>query len=247
MSLLVLALFAKLPMSPQLLERESGGGGCNYDVSRIDVLRPTFYVRTGKRALDILGASLGLIVLSPLFAVAAFLIPLTSRGPIFYRQARQGKDGSTFQIVKFRSMVTDAEAGGSRITISRDNRVTALGKFLRRSKVDELPQLWNVLRGEMSLVGPRPELPEYVALYTRQQRAVLQVRPGITDPASLAYRNEEEILGAQTNPEEFYRTRILPDKLARNIAYLQRISLAQDLRLIVETLVSALFFAGRAE
>jgi len=136
-------------------------------------------------------------------------------------------------------MVLDAPERGLGLTISGDRRVTPVGKFLRRYKIDELPQLWNVLRGELSLVGPRPELPIYVALYTRDQRRVLSVRPGITDPASLAYRNEEKILASQAEPEQFYVSQILPDKLAQNIDYLRQVSFRNDLGIILRTIVSS--------
>jgi lipopolysaccharide/colanic/teichoic acid biosynthesis glycosyltransferase len=141
-------------------------------------------------------------------------------------------------------MVVDASKRGLGITVSGDSRVTRVGGFLRRYKLDELPQLWNVLCGDMSLVGPRPELPIYVAAYTPEQRVVLAARPGITDPASLAYRHEEELLAGHHNPAEFYRLRVLPDKLARNVRYIQRISLKGDLRIIVETLVSSFFISA---
>jgi lipopolysaccharide/colanic/teichoic acid biosynthesis glycosyltransferase len=174
----------------------------------------------------------------------ACCIKLTSRGPIFYRQIRLGKDGRQFQILKFRSMAADGSKTGLNITIAGDVRVTAVGRFLRRHKVDEIPQLWNVVRGEMSLVGPRPELPVYVAEYTPEQRKVLSVHPGITDPASLVYRHEEEILADHEDPEKFYRTHILPDKVARNIAYLQKITLRSDLRIISNTISSSFLSSG---
>jgi lipopolysaccharide/colanic/teichoic acid biosynthesis glycosyltransferase len=208
-------------------------------------LRQSFYMKRGKRALDIFSSSIGLMVLSPAFLVAACCIKLTSPGPVFYRQSRLGKDGRQFQILKFRSMVAEASKKGLDITVSGDSRVTTVGRFLRRYKIDELPQLWNVIRGDMSLVGPRPELPAYVAEYTPEQRFVLSARPGITDPASLTYRDEEEILAGHNNPQHFYRTQILPDKLCRNMSYLQEISLKKDLLIILETVASSLFFCPR--
>jgi lipopolysaccharide/colanic/teichoic acid biosynthesis glycosyltransferase len=135
-------------------------------------------------------------------------------------------------------MVKDAGGNGFRITMSGDQRVTRIGRLLRRYKIDELPQLWNVLRGEMSLVGPRPELAHYVAGYSPQERVVLSARPGITDPSALAYVNEEEILASQNDPENIYRMQILPDKLARSIAYLRRVSLASDVRIMIQTIAS---------
>jgi lipopolysaccharide/colanic/teichoic acid biosynthesis glycosyltransferase len=144
-------------------------------------------------------------------------------------------------------MVIGKSNGDLGITVSGDKRVTPIGRVLRRYKLDELPQLWNVLRGDMSLVGPRPELPMYVASYTAEQRQVLAVRPGITDPASLTYRHEEKILAEYDDPDQFYRTRILPDKLAQSLLYLQKISLKVDLRIIVETVLSLFFPWSRAQ
>jgi len=199
----------------------------------------SIYARYGKRGLDLLLSLIGLLVLLPLLVIIACCIKLSTPGPVLYRQIRIGQSGRQFQIFKFRSMVADASIKGLGITVSSDERVTRVGRFLRRYKLDELPQLCNVLRGDMSLVGPRPELPVYVAGYTPEQRLVLSARPGITDPASLAYRHEEELLAGHLNPEEFYRSQVLPDKLARNIGYIQRISLKGDLQIILETLVSS--------
>jgi lipopolysaccharide/colanic/teichoic acid biosynthesis glycosyltransferase len=204
----------------------------------------TFYAMYGKRALDVFSSAIGLLILSPLLVIIACCVKLGSRGPVVYRQIRVGQDGRPFQILKFRSMVVDASKRGLGITVSGDNRVTRVGRFLRRHKFDELPQLWNVLRGDMSLVGPRPELPVYVAGYTPEQRMVLSARPGITDPASLAYRHEEGLLAGQQNPEAFYRSQVLPDKLARNIHYIQKMSLQEDLRIILETMVSSVFISA---
>jgi lipopolysaccharide/colanic/teichoic acid biosynthesis glycosyltransferase len=132
--------------------------------------------------------------------------------------------------------------GGSAITIAGDERITPIGRFLRRFKLDEWPQLWNVLRGDMSLVGPRPEVPVYVVRYTPEQRLVLSVRPGITDPSSLVYRNEENVLATVSDPEDFYRTRILPDKLARSVTYLLNVTFYNDIQIIWKTLTSSLFY-----
>jgi lipopolysaccharide/colanic/teichoic acid biosynthesis glycosyltransferase len=199
-----------------------------------------FYAQYGKRAMDIFSAATGLVLLAPVFGFVACCIKLTSRGPVFYRQLRIGKDGRTFRILKFRSMVEAASEADLRITVAGDSRVTPVGMLLRRYKVDELPQLWNVVRGEMSLVGPRPEVPEYVANYSAEQRRVLSARPGITDPASLAYRHEEEILAQHGDPELCYRTQILPDKLALNRDYLEKITLRGDLRIILQTIAASL-------
>lgn len=226
-------------MPIQLLDQENGRSGLTSSADQDQVLPRGFYANYGKRAVDILLATAGLILLAPVFGLVACCIKLTSRGPIWFRQIRIGKDGRPFHILKFRSMVTQAIANNERITVAGDSRVTAVGKLLRHYKVDELPQLWNIIQGHMSLVGPRPELPRYVSAYTPEQRVVLSARPGITDPASLAYRYEEELLAEQSDPEQFYRTKILPDKLARNVAYLQKVTLRMDIGIILRTVSSA--------
>ena len=231
-------------MPIRLLDQERNQGALLRDSGQQAVFAKGFYATYGKRALDILAATAGLIVLSPVFGLVACCIKLTSRGPVLFRQVRIGKDGRPFRILKFRSMM-QSSIGDLKITVAGDSRVTRVGKFLRRYKVDELPQLWNVIRGQMSLVGPRPEVPVYIEEYTREQRMVLSVRPGITDSASLAYRHEEEILANQGDPEQFYRTQILPDKLARNKAYLEKITLRNDIRIILKTISSSFLFTGK--
>jgi lipopolysaccharide/colanic/teichoic acid biosynthesis glycosyltransferase len=195
----------------------------------------TFYLNSGKRALDAAASLLGLLLVSPVLLIVALIIKCTSRGPVFYRQQRVGLHGRTFSIVKFRTMRSDAEQLGPSLTAAHDPRVTAVGRRLRRLKLDELPQLWNVLIGEMSLVGPRPEVPQYVAFYSPAERRVLTVRPGMTDLASIAYRNEEELLARDADPDRHYREVVLPDKLRLNLEYLDRISLTFDLLLLVRT------------
>jgi lipopolysaccharide/colanic/teichoic acid biosynthesis glycosyltransferase len=232
-------------MPTQLLDQENGKGGLVSDVHPNLAFDRGLYANYGKRVLDIVLATAGLILLSPLFGLLACCIKLTSRGPVLYGQVRIGKDGRPFHILKFRSMVMQTSKRDLKITVAGDPRVTAIGRFLRRYKTDELPQLWNVLRGNMSLVGPRPELLVYVAEYTLEQRIVLSIRPGITDPASLAYRHEEEILADQGDPEQFYRTQILPDKLAHNRAYLQEITFHNDIRIILKTISSSFLPAKR--
>ena len=231
-------------MPIRLLDQERNQGTLLRDSGQQAVFAKGFYATYGKRALDILAATAGLILLSPVFGLVACCIKLTSRGPVLFRQVRIGKDGRPFRILKFRSMM-QSSIGDLKITVAGDSRVTRVGKFLRRYKVDELPQLWNVIRGQMSLVGPRPEVPVYIEEYTREQRMVLSVRPGITDSASLAYRHEEEILANQGSPEQFYRTQILPDKLARNKAYLEKITLRNDIRIILKTISSSFLFTGK--
>jgi len=194
-----------------------------------------FYAKSGKRMFDVAASVCGLFVLSPLLLVLSVLVKTTSRGPVFYRQERVGRGGRIFRIVKLRSMFADADKRGLLITRAEDPRITPIGRVLRRLKLDELPQLWNVLAGDMSLVGPRPEVPRYVEFYSELQRKVLMIRPGITDPASLAYRNEEELLGTQPDPDQYYRQVVLPDKLSRNIEYLERISFFYDLSLVLHT------------
>jgi lipopolysaccharide/colanic/teichoic acid biosynthesis glycosyltransferase len=190
------------------------------------------------RIIDVVASGIGLILLSPLFAMIASVIKLTSAGPVFYRALRIGKDGASFRLYKFRSMVADADRRGPGITTAGDPRTTAIGRFLRRTKMDELPQLINVVKGEMSLVGPRPEDPRYVALYTEEQRQILRVRPGITGAASLAYRDEEQILSG-SDWETQYRQQVMPAKLALDLEYLSRRTVASDLVLIWRT-VSAI-------
>lgn len=181
-------------------------------------------------------ASLGLLVLSPLFGIAAILVKATSPGPIFFRQERIGKRFHPFQIYKFRTMVDNAQMKGGLLTSSGDPRVTRIGAALRRWKIDELPQLINVLVGDMSLVGPRPEVRKYVELFQKQYETILSVRPGITDIASVKYRDESSLLARAENPEQEYISRILPDKLRLAEEYVQRSSLAYDLVLIFQTL-----------
>jgi len=199
-----------------------------------------FYRSMGKRLFDVAASATGLLLLLPLLAVVALLVKLTSTGPIFYAQSRVGLDGKTFRILKFRSMRMGADRSGPAVTSARDPRVTPLGSYLRRYKLDELPQLWNVLIGDMSLVGPRPEHPVYVVGYTSLQRRVLTVRPGITDIASILYRDEEAFLASNSNPELFYRQVVLPHKLSLNLRYLERISAASDFGLILQTIKALL-------
>ncbi|MCX6031759.1 MAG: sugar transferase [Chloroflexi bacterium] len=187
------------------------------------------------RTFDILAAFGGLLLLSPLFALVAFAIKLDSRGPIFYRAPRIGKDGVPFRLYKFRSMVADAHRRGPGITAASDSRITRVGRFLRRAKLDELPQLLNVFKGDMGLVGPRPEDSRYVALYTPEQRRVLAARPGITSPASLHYRNESILLSGD-DWERVYVETVMPHKLAIELAYLSHRSFGTDLKVIFLTL-----------
>lgn len=177
----------------------------------------------------------GLLLVSPVLLAVAGFVKISSPGPILYRQERVGLGGRVFRIVKFRTMHRDAETRGPAVTSAMDPRVTGVGRWLRRLKLDELPQLWNVLKGEMSLVGPRPEVPRYVESYSPAQRRVLTVRPGITDLASIAYRREEELLAGHADVDRYYREVVLPYKLNLNLQYLDRMSFAYDLLLLTRT------------
>ena len=191
-----------------------------------------------KRAMDVLLSGAALLALWPLFLAIALAIKLDDPGPVFYRQVRVGRGGAPFRIFKFRSMVRDADKKGLTITVGRDSRITRVGAFLRKTKLDELAQLLNVLRGDMSFVGPRPEVEEYVALYTPRQRQVLLVRPGITDYASIAYRNENELLAGAEDPRKMYIEEIMPAKLELNMKYLREISPLSDVKLILGTIAA---------
>lgn len=193
-----------------------------------------------KRAMDIVISGAALVVLSPVLLLVALLIKIDDPGPVFYRQVRVGKDGKTFRIFKFRSMVVDADKKGLQITVGRDPRITRMGAFLRKTKLDELAQLINVFVGDMSFVGPRPEVPRYVELYTPYQRQVLLVRPGITDYASIAYRNENDLLAGAQDPEKMYIETIMPDKIELNMKYLHEISPLTDIRLIFKTIAAVI-------
>jgi lipopolysaccharide/colanic/teichoic acid biosynthesis glycosyltransferase len=190
-----------------------------------------------KRSFDVLLAAIGLVVLSPLLLLAALLVKCSSPGPIFFRQERMGLRFAPFRIYKFRTMVQDAPAKGPSITVGQDSRITTVGRLLRAMKIDELPQLVNVLRGEMSFVGPRPEVSKYVEMFREDYELILQMRPGITDLASIKYRHEAAILAHAADPEYEYVTRVLPEKIALAKEYLTRASLLFDLRLIVKTLL----------
>ena len=193
-----------------------------------------------KRAMDIVLSACALAVLWPLLLLIALAIWIDDPGPVFYRQVRVGRNGKTFRIFKFRSMVMDADKKGLAITVGRDSRITRVGAVLRKTKLDELAQLFNVLLGQMSFVGPRPEVPKYVELYTPYQRQVLLVRPGITDYASIAYRNENDLLAGAPNPEAMYIEQIMPDKIELNMKYLREISPLADIHLILKTIVAVI-------
>jgi lipopolysaccharide/colanic/teichoic acid biosynthesis glycosyltransferase len=193
-------------------------------------------VPVAKRLFDLVFSSVGLVLLGPLFGVIAILSKLDSPGPVFYRGARLGRHGKTIQMYKFRTMVDDAEKLGPMGTADGDPRVTKVGKFLREYKLDELPQLINVLKGEMSLVGPRPEAPFYFGYYTEEERvAILSVRPGMTDSASLRFHDEGKLI-AGPNPIAEYIDTIMPQKVRLQLEYVRDQSLAKDVRIILRTI-----------
>lgn len=191
-----------------------------------------------KRTFDLIAAGLGLAVLSPVLLVVAAAVKLSSPGPVFFRQQRLARGGGTFRIFKFRTMVDGAEGRGARVTGAGDDRVTAVGRVLRRHKLDELPQLINVVRGDMALVGPRPEVPEFAACYPEEFARLLTVRPGITHRTTQLFRNEEDLLAQAADPRAFYIERILPRKLSLYLADLGQESLRRDLRTIVDTVLN---------
>jgi len=188
------------------------------------------------RVFDLFWSSLGLAILSPLFLLVAAAIKLGDGGPVFFRQERIGRHGQPFRIIKFRTMTAGAERVGLPITVGQDARITGVGQWLRRWKVDELPQLINVLLGEMSLVGPRPEVPRYVALYDQEQSKVPLLRPGLNDAASIAYRSENEILRRTDNPEAFYIRHIMPNKIRINLQYATHATVWSNFKVILATL-----------
>ena len=192
-----------------------------------------------KRLFDLIFASLGLVMLSPLLLLMAAWVKLDSSGSVFFRQERVGQHGKTFRIHKFRTMITDTEKRGLQITVGKDSRITRSGAFLRRYKLDELPQLIDVVIGNMSLVGPRPEVPKYVACYPADVRdLVLSVKPGITDLASIEFKDENTLLGQSSNPEKTYKEQILPIKLDYYTQYARKHNLLLDINLIFKTLVA---------
>jgi len=191
-----------------------------------------------KRAFDIIASFFGLVVLSPVLLLTALMIQLDSRGPVFFRQTRIGRGGKMFKICKFRTMAYGGNGTGLPITALGDTRITRAGRFLRKYKLDELPQLFNVLRGEMSFVGPRPEVEKYVALYNDFQKKILTVKPGITDYASISYIDESALLADAQSPEETYINDILPRKIELNMEYLTHVSLLKDIEIIFRTIFS---------
>ncbi len=189
-----------------------------------------------KRLFDIIFSGFGLIFLSPIFLIIAVLVRLDSRGPVFFRQMRIGRYGRPFRIYKFRSMYVDVETNGMLVTVEGDSRITRVGRFLRKYKLDELPQLINVFKGEMSFVGPRPEVPKYVEMFKKDFEEILRIRPGITSYTALEFRNEEEVLKKYDNVEKGYIEEILPEKIKMYKRYINNLSLFTDIQMIFLTI-----------
>jgi lipopolysaccharide/colanic/teichoic acid biosynthesis glycosyltransferase len=192
-------------------------------------------MRKCKRIFDLFFTLIGLPFLLPFLAIIALMIKLEDGGPVFFIQRRIGYKGNPFYMWKFRTMVIDAEKKGSLITVGNDPRITRVGYFLRKYKLDEFPQLLNVLKGEMSLVGPRPEVEKYVMLYNSEQRKVLDIIPGMTDPASIKYVNENEILAQAKDPEKIYIEKVMPEKIKLNLEYAEKATCWSDFLIIIKT------------
>lgn len=193
------------------------------------------------RFLDLAISLIGLIILTPVFIIISLLIIFESKGSIFYFQVRVGRNGKDFKLFKFRTMVTNADQQGLLTVGLRDKRITKVGYFLRNNKLDELPQLFNVLIGNMSMVGPRPEVRKYVEIYTPEQKEILKIKPGITDFASIKYSNENELLGKSQNPEKTYIEEIMPAKIELNMIYLNNQSSIKYLQILCSTFIRVLF------
>src|ERR1035437_3584699 len=194
----------------------------------------------GKRICDALVSLVAIVILSPVLLCAGTLVWLYDRGPVFFCQERVGRGGRPFVLRKIRSMQVDSDRDGPPITSAGDRRVTPVGRWLRLLKIDELPQFLNVLAGEMSLVGPRPEVAQYVSLYSPAQRAVLELTPGLTDPASMAYRNEEEVLARAEDPERYYVEVVMPRKIEMNLEYARNANIWTDVVILLRTAVAVL-------
>ena len=188
-----------------------------------------------KRIFDIILSLFGLMILFPFMLIIAILIKLDSKGPVFFKQIRVTKNGREFKIFKYRTMRVGSDKY-SQITVGKDNRITKIGAFLRKYKLDEIPQLINVLLGDMSLVGPRPEVPKYVALYTKEQKEILKVRAGITDYASIEFSDENDLLASEEDPEKAYIEKIMPKKIELNKKYILEISILTDIKIILLTI-----------
>jgi lipopolysaccharide/colanic/teichoic acid biosynthesis glycosyltransferase len=199
-------------------------------------MQDNFYTKYGKRIFDFIASLIGLILLSPFLVIIGVLVKISDKGPVFYRSKRVGQNFKPFYLLKFRTMVVNAEELGPSITKGGDQRITKIGKFLRKTKLDELPQLWNVVKGELSLVGPRPEVEKYISFYKDDYKEILKIRPGITDYAAIKFKNEEEILAKFEDVEKAYIENVLPEKIKLYKTYLNEIGFLTDLKLIFKTL-----------
>ena len=199
-----------------------------------------FYARFGKRAFDVCAVLASTFIIIPLICIVSICIALTSRGPIFFAQERMGRNFSRFKLLKFRTMVVAAATMGPLVTKGNDPRITKIGHFLRKSKLDEIPQLLNVLKGDMSIVGPRPEVEKYAVLFREKYESVLSIRPGITDYATMKYRDEQEVLNQFADTEDGYTKEVLPAKIALYEKYLLEMSFATDLKIIFKTILRIL-------
>lgn len=206
------------------------------NINYAEVVKKKWLSRFAMRTFDIVASFFGLLFLFIPFLIISLIIISTSKGGVFFKQIRVGRRGKEFKIYKFRTMVKDAEAKGLQLSTSSDARITKIGKILRKTKIDELPQLINVFIGQMSLVGPRPEVPKYVELYSDEQKNVLLIRPGITDEASIKFRNENEILEKVDDVEKTYIEEIMPQKIQFNLDYIQKMSLLYNIKLIFKTI-----------
>jgi lipopolysaccharide/colanic/teichoic acid biosynthesis glycosyltransferase len=193
---------------------------------------------TGKRLFDLIVSGTALLALSPLFVVLAVMVKLSDGGPVFFMHRRIGRNFVPFRMYKFRTMVVNADKAGPEITVGGDSRITRIGRLLRMTKTDELPQLLNVLKGEMSIVGPRPEVEKYVERFRREYEDVLAARPGITDHASIEFRDEEAVLAGADDPDSLYVDVVLPRKLSLNREYINNMTFAGDVRLIIRTFMA---------
>ena len=200
-----------------------------------------------KRAFDLLFTTIGLVLLSPFFLLGSLLAKLQSKGPVFYKAERVGRGEVIFEMYKFRTMVVNADTLGGSLTTYRDQRITPIGRFLRWTKLDELPNLINVIKGEMSLIGPRPEAPDYVKYYTQTQKRVLHVKPGMTGPSQLANRDEETKLKGQPDAEHYYITELMPKKLALDLHYIATQSIAADVGWLLKTFWVVIFAPHRSK
>jgi len=199
-------------------------------------MQDNFYTKYGKRIFDFIASLIGLILLSPFLVIIGVLVKISDKGPIFYRSKRVGQNFKPFYLLKFRTMVVNAEELGPSVTKGGDQRITKIGKFLRKYKLDELPQLWNVVKGELSLVGPRPEVEKYISFYKDDYKEILKIRPGITDYAAIKFKNEEEILAKFEDVEKAYIENVLPAKIKLYKTYLNEIGFLTDLKIIFKTL-----------